>query len=218
MMEYLYQTDSWRVFRIMAEFVEGFEALDGVKRGVTIFGSARTKPGEKYYETAYELAKKLSNAKYDIITGGGPGIMEAVNKGAYEGEGKSVGFNIELPMEQEANKFLDIHVSCRYFFCRKVLFLKKTFAVIVFPGGFGTMDEMFEVLTLIQTGKMAKIPVILVGKEFWGGLFAWVGDKLLGKKEGGVMISPEDRNLYRIVDDVDEVVSIISELAPPKLP
>lgn len=202
----------------MSEFVEGFEALDEVGKGVTIFGSARTKPGEKYYELACELAGKLVKKKLDVITGGGPGIMEAANKGAFEAGGKSLGFNIELPMEQEPNKFLTTSLSFRYFFCRKVMFLKKAFATIVFPGGFGTLDEMFEVLTLIQTGKMAEVPVILIGSDFWKGLIDWVKEQLLGEEVNGVMLSPEDMDLFSIEDDMDRVVKIVMEQIPHELP
>jgi uncharacterized protein (TIGR00730 family) len=215
-MEALYKTDTWRVFRIMAEFVEGFETLDEIDRGVTVFGSARTKPGEEYYEKACNLAHKLVKNGFDVITGGGPGIMEAANKGASEGGGTSVGFNIELPMEQAPNPYINRLQSFRYFFCRKVMFLKKTFAVVVFPGGFGTMDEMFEVLTLIQTGKMAKVPLILVGTEFWRGLIDWVREHM-EKPEGTPMVNSEDMNFFRIVDDMDEVVKVVNELVPPKL-
>ncbi|MFC1582445.1 TIGR00730 family Rossman fold protein [Planctomycetota bacterium] len=215
-MEELYKTDTWRVFRIMAEFVEGFEMLDEIDRGVTVFGSARTEPGEIYYEKACDLAHKLVTNGFDVITGGGPGIMEAANKGASEAGGKSVGFNIELPMEQEPNPYINRLQSFRYFFCRKVMFLKKTFAVVVFPGGFGTMDEMFEVLTLIQTGKMAKVPLILVGTEFWKGLMDWVVERM-EKPEGTPMIDGEDMDLFRIVDDIDDVVSAVNDLVPRKL-
>lgn len=216
-MKHLYRTDSWRVFRIMAEFVEGFELLDEIDRGVTIFGSARTKPDTKYYNIACDLSSNLVKHHYDIITGGGPGIMEAANKGAIEAGGTSVGLNIDLPAEQEANPFINRSISFRYFFCRKVMFLKKTFAVVIFPGGYGTLDEMFEVLTLIQTGKMAEVPVILVGKDYWGGLMNWVDEKLLGKAEQAAMISPEDKNIFLIADDVREIIERIEQQSPPKL-
>lgn len=211
-MKYLYQTDSWRVFRIMAEFVEGFETLDDIERGITIFGSARTQPDDIYYQKAEELARKLVGRGHAVITGGGPGIMEAANKGAYEAGGQSVGFNIDLPMEQEPNPYLNIDVDFRYFFCRKVMFLKKAFGVVVFPGGFGTLDEMFEVLTLIQTGKAAKIPVYVIGKDFWQGLMDWIDDKM-----DNVMISHEDLDLFSVEDDIDAVVELIESRMPKEL-
>ena len=216
-MEYLYKTDSWRVFRIMAEFVEGFEALDEVTRGVTIFGSARTKQDAAYYTMAYELSRKLVENGYDIITGGGPGIMEAANKGAFEAGGKSFGLNIDLPLEQKPNRFINRHLSFRYFFCRKVMFLKKTFAVVTFPGGFGTLDELFEVLTLIQTEKMARVPVILVGSEYWKGLMRWIDRELLGTGPNGLMISPEDKDIFIVEDDLDAIVEIINQRVPSRL-
>jgi len=216
-MEHLYKTDSWRVFRIMAEFVEGFELLDETDHGVTIFGSARTKPGSEYYNKAQELSKRLVEHKYDIITGGGPGIMEAANKGAIEAGGKSVGLNIELPTEQEINTFVNLSLSFRYFFCRKVMFLRKAFAVVVFPGGYGTLDEMFEVLTLIQTGKMAEVPVVLVGSGYWKGLMQWIDDQLLGESSEGIMISPEDKEKFYIEDDIDRIIERIEKQRPSKL-
>jgi uncharacterized protein (TIGR00730 family) len=215
--EHLYLTDSWRVFRIMAEFVEGFELLDEVDKGVTIFGSARTKPDDPYYKQAYELAKKLVSHKFDIVTGGGPGIMEAANKGAIDAGGTSIGLNIELPMEQEINEYVTHSLGFRYFFCRKVMFLKKTFAAVVFPGGFGTLDEMFEVLTLIQTGKMAEIPVILAGSSYWEGLMKWVDEQLLTSEGEARMISPEDKDIFVIEDDIDEIIKHIEKQVPSQL-
>jgi uncharacterized protein (TIGR00730 family) len=216
-MHYLYQTDAWRVFRIMAEFVEGFETLDRVEKAITIFGSARTRPEDPSYQKAYDLAFKLVKRGHAVITGGGPGIMEAANKGASEAGGRSVGFNIELPMEQVPNPYINVGLTFRYFFCRKVMFLKNTYAVVVFPGGFGTMDEMFEVLTLIQTGKVARIPVFLVGQGFWGGLMDWIKGTLLTNAPKGVMISHEDLDLFEIEDDMDALVRKLGQRVPQQL-
>ncbi|MFH1708124.1 MAG: TIGR00730 family Rossman fold protein [Planctomycetota bacterium] len=216
-MHYLYQTDAWRVFRIMAEFVEGFETLDRVEKAITVFGSARTRPDDPAYQKAYDLSFKLVKRGHAVITGGGPGIMEAANKGASEAGGRSVGFNIELPMEQAPNPYINIGLTFRYFFCRKVMFLKNTYAVVVFPGGFGTMDEMFEVLTLIQTGKVARIPVFLVGKAFWGGLMDWIKGTLLTNAPKGLMISAEDLDLFEIEDDMDALVHKLGQRVPQQL-
>lgn len=189
----------------MAEFVEGFEKMQEIGPCVSIFGSARTKPGTKYYELSTEIASKLSSTGFGVITGGGPGIMEAGNKGAREAGGSSVGLNIELPFEQHNNPWVDPdkNIDFNYFFVRKVMFIKYAQGFVVLPGGFGTLDELFEALTLIQTNKIDRFPVVLVGTEFWGGLMDWVEDTLL-KKFGN--ISEKDLDLYTIVDTADEVV------------
>ncbi len=202
--------DSWAVFKIMSEFVEGFERLAKIGPCVSIFGSARTSPGNKYYKMAEELAYQLTTNKYGVITGGGPGIMEAGNKGAKRGGGKSVGLNIELPFEQVSNDYVDNDklINFDYFFVRKVMFMKYAQGFIVLPGGFGTLDEMFEALTLIQTKKSGKFPVILVGKEFWSGLIDWI-KKILLKEENN--ISAEDLELITIVDSPEEAVDCIND-------
>ena len=202
-------TDSWQIFKIMSEFVEGFEKMARIGPCVSVFGSARTKPNNKYYKLAEEISFKLTRAGYGVISGGGPGIMEAANKGARAGGGKSVGLNIELPFEQYPNAFIDADklISFKYFFVRKVMFLKYSQGFVAMPGGFGTMDELSESLTLIQTNKIAQYPIILVGKEYWQGLLDWWKDKVLA--EG--YISPEDLDLYKTVDTSDEVIKIINE-------
>jgi uncharacterized protein (TIGR00730 family) len=200
-------TDSWQIFKIMAEFVEGFEKLSKIGPCVSIFGSARTPNDNKYYKIAEEIARLLTDRGYGVISGGGPGIMEAANKGAYENGGKSVGLNIELPFEQFHNKYIDRDkvLEFDYFFIRKVMFMKYSQGFIVLPGGFGTMDEMFEAITLIQTGKIARFPIVLVGSEYWGGLMHWVENHMLDAKN----ISPEDLNLYQIVDTAEEAAEQI---------
>ena len=202
-------TDSWQIFKIMSEFVEGFEKMARIGPCVSVFGSARTKPNTKYYKLAEEISFKLTRAGYGVISGGGPGIMEAANKGARAGGGKSVGLNIELPFEQYPNAFIDADklISFKYFFVRKVMFLKYSQGFVAMPGGFGTMDELSESLTLIQTNKIAQYPIILVGKEYWQGLLDWWKNKVLA--EG--YISPEDLDLYKVVDSSDEVIKIINE-------
>ena len=202
--------DSWAVFKIMSEFVEGFERLAKIGPCVSIFGSARTQPDNKYYKMAEELAFELTKNKYGVITGGGPGIMEAGNKGAKRGGGKSVGLNIELPFEQVSNDYIDNdkNINFDYFFVRKVMFIKYAQGFIVLPGGFGTLDEMFEALTLIQTKKSGKFPVILVGKEFWSGLMTWIKNTLLKEEKN---ISPEDLDLITIVDTPKEAVNHIND-------
>ncbi len=199
--------DSWMVFKIMAELVDGYEKLAKIGPCVSVFGSARLREGDKYYELAVEIAEKITAIGFGIITGGGPGIMEAGNKGARNGEGKSIGLNIDLPFEQHFNPYIDKNYSMdfNYFFVRKVMFVKYSQGFIVMPGGFGTLDEFSEALTLIQTAKIARFPVVLVGSEFWGGLLDWFKNTLL--KDG--MIAEEDLNLYRIVDTADEAVSHI---------
>ena len=202
-------TDSWQIFKIMSEFVEGFEKMARIGPCVSVFGSARTKPNTKYYKLAEEISFKLTRSGYGVISGGGPGIMEAANKGARAGGGKSVGLNIELPFEQYPNAFIDADklVSFKYFFVRKVMFLKYSQGFVGMPGGFGTMDELSESLTLIQTNKIAQYPIILVGKEYWQGLLDWWKDKVLA--EG--YISPDDLDLYKVVDTSDEVIKIIND-------
>lgn len=200
---------AWTVFKIMAEFVEGFEKMSEIGPCVSIFGSARTKPGTKYYELATEIAKKLTEAGFGVITGGGPGIMEAGNKGAYEQGGASVGLNIELPFEQHSNPYLDPDKSINfdYFFVRKVMFVKFAQGFVVLPGGFGTLDELFEALTLIQTNKINPFPVILVGSDYWSGLVSWLRQTVLENERN---INAEDLNLFIIADTADEVADAIS--------
>ena len=197
--------DSWQIFKIMAEFVEAFEKLGKIGPCVSIFGSARTKPENQYYQLAEEIAYKLTQKGYGVITGGGPGIMEAANKGAHKGGGMSVGLNIELPHEQYSNPYIDVDklISFDYFFVRKVMFMKYAQGFIVLPGGFGTMDELFEALTLIQTRKVAAFPVILVGKDYWGGLMEWIKSSLLYKENN---INEIDLELLSLVDTADEAV------------
>jgi len=197
--------DSWRMFRIMSEFVDGFEILPEVMPAVSIFGSARVQPEDPRYETARTIARKLTDAGFSVITGGGPGIMEAANRGAVEGGGHSVGLNIQLPMEQAPNEYSNIKLDFRYFFCRKVMFVKYSMAYVVLPGGFGTLDELFEAVTLIQTHKIKPFPVILVGSEYWEGLSRWIHERLL---EAG-MISEKDLEIIRVEDDPDNIVRII---------
>jgi uncharacterized protein (TIGR00730 family) len=197
--------DSWAIFKIMSEFVNGFERMGKIGPCVSIFGSARTKPDHKYYLLAEEIAFKISQAGYGVITGGGPGIMEAGNKGAHRGGGISVGLNIELPFEQHFNPYIDSdkNLEFDYFFVRKVMFVKYSQGFVVMPGGFGTLDELFEAMTLIQTKKIGRFPIILVGSEFWSGLIDWVKDVLVERYQ---KVSPEDLNLFRIVDTSDEVL------------
>ncbi|MCT4579979.1 MAG: TIGR00730 family Rossman fold protein [Flavobacteriales bacterium] len=202
--------DSWAVFKIMSEFVEGYERLGKIGPCVSIFGSARTKPGTRYYELAEEIAYQLTLNDYGVITGGGPGIMEAGNKGAKKGKGISVGLNIDLPFEQEGNPYIDHDklINFDYFFVRKVMFVKYAQGFIVLPGGFGTLDELFEAITLIQTTKTGKFPIILVGKDFWSGLLKWVKEVLLDQEKN---ISPEDIDLMVLVDTAEEAVDEINK-------
>lgn len=201
--------DSWQIFKIMSEFVEGFEKMAKIGPCVSVFGSARTKADNKYYKLAAEIAEKLCKEGYGVISGGGPGIMEAANKGAQAGKGKSVGLNIRLPFEQYANKYVDFDklVTFDYFFVRKTIFLKYSQGFVAMPGGFGTLDELFEALTLVQTYKIAEFPVIFVGREYWGGLIDWIKDTML--KEGN--INENDLKLFHLVDTADEAVQIIND-------
>ncbi|MEO7454658.1 MAG: TIGR00730 family Rossman fold protein [Gemmatimonadaceae bacterium] len=200
-------TDTWRVMRIMGEFIEGFDNLATVERGVSIFGSARTAPDDPQYLQAQEVARLLAEAGFSIITGAGPGIMEAANKGAKEGGGKSIGCNIELPFEQGANPYVDTLVNFRYFFVRKTMFIKYSSAFIIFPGGFGTLDEFFEALTLIQTGKIYQFPVILFGRHYWAGLLRWLQTRVLTERK----ISPGDMDLMLLTDDPAEAAHAVIE-------
>lgn len=201
---------SWQVFKIMAEFVQGFEALAKVGPCITIFGSARTKPDTKYYDLTVEVAQRLSEQGFGIITGGGPGIMEAGNKGAHLANGTSVGINIELPFEQHSNEFIsaDYSVNFEYFFVRKVMFSKYAQGFIMMPGGWGTMDEFFEIATLIQTRKLTQTPMICMGREYWQGLFDWMETTMFKKYAN---LSPGDLDLIKILDTADEVVNYFSD-------
>ncbi|HYT04627.1 MAG TPA: TIGR00730 family Rossman fold protein [Gemmatimonadales bacterium] len=201
------KTDSWRVLRIMGEFVEGFDTLSDVYNAVTVFGSARTPPDDPYYEKAVETTRILAEAGFPIITGGGPGIMEAANRGCQEGNGLSIGCNIELPFEQGLNPYVERAINFRYFFVRKTMFVKYSTAFIVFPGGYGTMDELFEALTLIQTGKVKHFPVILFGREYWQGLADWLRDRVAGEGK----IAAKDLDLLHITDSPPEAVTIVRE-------
>ncbi|MDF1673003.1 MAG: TIGR00730 family Rossman fold protein [Vicingaceae bacterium] len=202
--------DSWAIFKIMAELVEGFEKMAKIGPCVSIFGSARTKSDNKYYKMAEEIAAKLADKGYGVITGGGPGIMEAGNKGAHSVEGKSVGLNIDLPFEQFNNPYIDSDklINFDYFFVRKVMFVKYAQGFVVLPGGFGTLDELFEAITLIQTQKIGRFPIVLVGKSYWSGLLDWVRGEML---EAEANISPKDLDLMSLVDTVDEAVKCIDD-------
>jgi uncharacterized protein (TIGR00730 family) len=202
--------NSWTMFKVLAEFVEGFETLNKIGPCISLFGSARTKPDQPYYQLAVDIAERLSNEGFGIITGGGPGIMEAANKGAHIAGGSSVGLNIDLPFEQSHNRYIDPdkNLNYNYFFIRKVMFVKYAQAFVTLPGGFGTFDELFEVLTLIQTKKITPVPVILVGTDFWSGLKDWITDTMKDKYE---TISPKDIDLIPIVDTPEEVVKIIND-------
>jgi uncharacterized protein (TIGR00730 family) len=201
------RSDTWRVLRIMGEFIEGFDKLSNVgDRAVTVFGSARTHPDDPQYAAASEVGTLLAEAGFAVITGSGPGIMEAANKGAKLAGGRSIGCNIELPFEQGANPYVDTVVNFRYFFVRKTMFIKYSVAFIVFPGGFGTLDELFEAITLVQTGKISQFPVILFGTHYWAGLLRWLQARVLGEQK----ISDGDLELMTLTDDPKEVVKIVS--------
>lgn len=204
-----YDKDMWSVFKIMGEFVEGYDKMLQVGPAVSLFGSARLKPESPYYQNAVEVARKITELGFGVITGGGPGIMEAGNKGAQEGKGRSIGLCINLPFEEKANPYVDYKYTIvfNYFFARKVMFVKYAQSFVAFPGGFGTLDELFEALTLIQTQKITPFPVILFGTAFWGGLIDWLKNRLVA--EG--TISESDLNLFHLTDDVDEVVDIIHD-------
>lgn len=199
-------TDTWRVFRIMGEFVEGFDELAALTRGISIFGSARSKPDEPYYKAAQETAALLAREGFAVITGGGPGIMEAANRGAFEAGGVSIGCNIELPFEQKPNPYQTRSLTFKYFFVRKMMFVKYSLGFIIFPGGFGTFDELFEALTLIQTKKIRDFPVVLFGTEYWSGLLTWMSEFVLPEGK----ISESDMRLFHITDSPSEVVKIVT--------
>lgn len=200
--------ESWRIFHIMAEFVEGFEELPEVFPAVTVFGSARTQPGSELYETTLKTAQLLVKNGFNVISGGGPGTMEAANKGAAEAGGKSVGLHIQLPNEQAPNPYANVRLEYRYFFIRKVMFVKYAMAYIIMPGGFGTMDELFEAMTLIQTKRIKPFPLVLMGSKFWSGLLDWFKETLVKEKT----ISPSDLNLFNVVDTPEEAVDIIKRI------
>ena len=203
-------SDSWQIFKIMSEFVQGFETMSKIGPCVSVFGSARTKADNKYYKQAEEIGYLLTQSGYGVISGGGPGIMEAANKGAFRGEGKSVGLNIELPFEQSSNPYIDNDklINFDYFFVRKVMFVKYAQGFIVLPGGVGTLDELFEAITLIQTQKIGKFPIVLVGKVYWKGLLVWIKEVMLAKEQN---ISIEDLDLINVVDTPLEAVDIIND-------
>ena len=203
-------TDSWVIFKVMSEFVEGFEKLAKIGPCVSIFGSSRTRPGHPYYDQAIELGEKLVQQGYGVITGGGPGIMEAANKGAHDAGGRSVGLNIELPHEQFSNLYIDPDklIEFDYFFVRKVMFVRYAQGFIVMPGGFGTLDEFFEAITLIQTQKIGRFPIVLVGRSFWEGLIDWVKEVMLDREEN---ISKEDLDFFEIVETADEAIQVIND-------
>jgi len=201
------EVNAWRMFRILGEFVDGFQTLSEMPKAVTIFGSARTRPDHPYYLAAEEIARRSVQRGFPVITGGGPGIMEAGNKGAFEANGQSVGLSIRLPMEQHSNPYVNVNLDFHYFFVRKVMFLKHTSAVVIMPGGFGTLDELFETVTLIQTNKIAPMPLVLYGKAFWQGMLDWITATM---DEEHHYISPGDLNLMTVVDSVDEAMEALS--------
>jgi uncharacterized protein (TIGR00730 family) len=200
--------ESWRMFRILSEFVDAIDTMSNVPKGVSIFGSARVKPGSDVYRLSEELGRRLVEAGFSVITGGGGGVMEAGNKGAAEAGGHSVGLNIELPFEQRPNPYANVRLSFRYFFVRKVIFVKYSVAYIVMPGGFGTLDELAEAITLIQTQRIRPFPVILIGSDYWNGLVEWFRDQLVRHE----MISPEDLDLIRVMDDPTDVIRLIRQM------
>ncbi|MBU4346830.1 MAG: TIGR00730 family Rossman fold protein [Candidatus Omnitrophica bacterium] len=199
--------DTWRIFRIMSEFVDGFEVLSQAGKAVSVFGSSRTKPGSKYYRLAQEIAFLLAKKGFAIITGSGPGIMEAANLGARKAKGKSIGLNIQIPSEQQSNKYVDLALDFRYFFVRKVMFVKYAKAFVIMPGGYGTLDEFSEAINLIQTQRIPRFPVILFGRDYWQGMLEWFKDAVLSNGN----ISPEDLNIFTVTDDPKEVVNIIEK-------
>ena len=201
--------DSWAIFKIMGEFVQGFEKMSKIGPCISLFGSARTKKDNEYYKLSVEIAESIVKSGYGVITGGGPGIMEAANLGAYKTDQPSVGLQIELPFEASANDYIDELVDCRYFFTRKVFFLKYSQAFVACPGGFGTFDELFETLTLIQTGHMRKVPIVLVGKDYWDGLVEWIKDVVL-KKESN--IGEKDLDLFKVVDTAEEAMDYMLDM------
>lgn len=207
LIDYMGINDIWRVFRIMAEFAESFEALAPLPDAVTIFGSARTPEDHPLYQKARELGRRISEQGYATVTGGGPGIMEAANRGAYEANGISVGLNIELPLEQEPNNYLTKCLNFRYFFVRKVMLVKYSIAFVIFPGGFGTMDELFESLTLIQTHRVKKFPVILFDQKYWSGLLDWIQNQMMKDNN----ISTHDFDLIQTTDSIDEIMDMINQ-------
>jgi hypothetical protein len=210
--------DPWRIFRIMSEFVDSFLTLSQVGPAVTIFGSARMEPGDKYYRAAHDIARELAKNHLAVITGGGPGIMEAANKGAAQGAGKSVGLNIELPHEQKGNRYANVPLHFHYFFARKVCFVKYSLGFVYMPGGFGTLDELFEVLTLVQTQRIPEFPLVLFGTDHWKGLLHWIKSEL---QERNGYIGDGDLNVLKLTDDPDEVVRIILDyerrVGPPSI-
>ncbi len=197
--------DTWQVFKIMGEFVEGFETLRKVGKAVSIFGSARTPPSHRYYKLGEDVARRFADAGWSIITGGGPGLMEAANKGAQEGRGLSVGLNIKLPFEQDPNPYQDVELIFDYFFARKVMFVKYAQAYVVLPGGFGTMDEFFEAMTLVQTAKVRGFPIVLMGKDYYGGLVRWIQKQMVEYQT----ISPDDPSLFYLTDDPEEALAVV---------
>ena len=197
--------DPWRIFRIMSEFVEGFEVLSKIGDAVSIFGSSRTKPSDKYYRLTEEIAYQLAKAGYAIITGSGPGMMEAANKGARRARGQSVGLNIEIPTEQKPNRYVDTLVDFHYFFIRKVMFVKYAKAFVITPGGYGTLDELFEAINLIQTERIGKFPVVLAGSEYWKGMLDWLKSMVLKRKN----ISPCELEIFKVIDEPKEIVRYI---------
>lgn len=204
--------EAWKIFRMMAEFVEGFERLASIRPSVSIFGSARIAPGHPYYALAEQIGRVLSDAGFSVVTGGGPGLMEAANKGAYAGKAPSIGLNIQLPHEQATNAYQDISLSFRHFFIRKVMFVKYASAYVVLPGGFGTLDELSEIFTLIQTGKTQPIPILLVGTAYWTGLVEWLKARMVAEN----MIDAQDMDLFKLVDRPENVVKAIFEHYGPR--
>ncbi|MGB9428414.1 MAG: TIGR00730 family Rossman fold protein [Gammaproteobacteria bacterium] len=204
--------EAWKIFRMMAEFVEGFEQLASIRPSVSIFGSARTAPGHPYYVLAEQIGRALSDAGFSVVTGGGPGLMEAANKGAYAGKSSSIGLNIQLPREQDTNAYQDVSLSFRHFFIRKVMFVKYASAYVVLPGGFGTLDELSEILTLIQTGKTRPIPILLVGGAYWQGLTEWLKTRMVAEH----MIDAQDLNFFKLVERPEDVVTAIFEHYGPR--